>query len=357
MSGIKIKGMSTAATLLDKSHITMLSSKEAETLPPLFPSQSKAASAAAAGVTIKQDEDGLYTWTDADGLVWNFSMETEEELCLGRKAPSEDDTEDDTSTDPGEALEALEASLEAIRAAAADQELDEATTEALEALEADVARASELLDDEDESGFQELITSATAAAANLMEKLSDSSEEDDDDTGDEDVVDDDDTKEPEEDELSKKAVIKAAKAAKLPTAVVEVVEKASGIGLDELLGAAGAHIADLQKQVDTMQPMASAGEAHLKELRAEAIHWYVMSNKGSGEKGVNTSRVERLLDMADGDIELMKELRDQYKDNARARFPEAVRRSSFPDNINERSALGEDTPNTVSTEGVKRIHG
>ncbi len=55
-----------------------------------------------------------------------------------------------------------------------------------------------------------------------------------------------------------------------------------------------------------MTPMAEVGGARIKELRAEAIHWYVVSNKAPGEtKGVNTTRIERLLDMADGDIDLM----------------------------------------------------
>ena len=360
MAGIAVKGVKTAANLHEQQHVTMLSTKEAEKLPPLFPAQSKAADAAAKGITIKQDEDGLYTWVDREGLVWNFRPETEEELCLGRKA-----------TGTGEAHESSKSSLEAFRAtvgrlkAATDEKGgDDSAKSLLESLESVLEEAASALEDEDYDKVTELIDGAKENVSTLMETLGVANEEGDEEDGDEEE-DDEPTlgnrSEPEEDDLSKKAVKRAAVTAKLPTTVVEAVEKAIGdsSGLDELLGAVGEHIGGLEKQVADLTPKAQAGEAFLKELRAEAIHFYVMSHKGPGEKkGVDTGSIERLLNLAADDVDLLKEIRDQQKETARSRFPEAVRRSTFPDNANERNdALGEGQPNTVSTEGVKRIHG
>jgi hypothetical protein len=281
--GFGVSGTHDAADLFQKAHILTLNSQEAQALPPIFPAQSKAGAAAGAGINIKHTDEGIYRWTDAEGLVWEFDPMTEDELCLGKSSDEPEETVDDTGDEPA---------------------VEEADT-----------------GDEDES-----------------------------DTGESDID--------EEDDLSKAAVVAAARKAALPTSFVQAAEAANGDGLAELLKVVGTHITELETRVAELAPKAAAGDQFLKELRADTLHWYVMSQQASaGEnKGVPTGSIERMLDLAAGDVELSKELNTQYKEMARARFPESVRRSSFPDDANSKLNLP-DTSLQVDTEGVRRIHG
>ena len=166
-----------------------------------------------------------------------------------------------------------------------------------------------------------------------------------------------------EEELSKAAVLKAAGAVKLPAAAMEALAAApdDSNGLGELLKVTGDHIAGLEAKISELTPKAALGDAYAKELRNDALHWYTMAHRDptAEGKGVDVKIITKLLDLAGDDVDVLKGLVEEYQAQARAKFPEAVRRSSFPENINERPELGD--PDAPVSEGgsksVKRIHG
>lgn len=286
--GFGVSGTHDAADLFRTAHILTLDSKEAEVLPPIFPANTKASAAAGSGIAIKRTDEGIFTWKDAEDLVWEFDPSSEEELCLGKSS---------------------------------DDETDEVE--------------SEELDTPDDTG--EGVQDDTGEGAQEEEPDSETDEEDD---------------------LSKTAVVAAAKKALLPSSLIQMAEGASGDGLVDLLKGVSTRIIELETRVTELTPKAAAGDQFLKELRADTLHWYVMSQQTAGgdTKGVPTASIERMLDLAAGDVELSKELNKQYKEMARARFPESVRRSSFPDDANAQLLLPDASPQ-VDTEGVRRIHG
>lgn len=170
-----------------------------------------------------------------------------------------------------------------------------------------------------------------------------------------------------DDEVDLKAVIAAATKAKLPSPLLErfaeiskAVENPENF-FNELFVATSKHISSLQEELKQLEPKAAAGDAYVKDVRADVIHWYAMAMRdpANPEKGVNTDSVERLLDKVGDDLDVLKELREQYQTTARAKFPEAVRRSSFPTDPHERAPEGggEGVAPFTDMGVVTRIHG
>lgn len=164
----------------------------------------------------------------------------------------------------------------------------------------------------------------------------------------------------ENDDVDKAAVLAAATKAKLPQVVIERIQGADDNGLEAALVASATRIVDLEAQVSASAAKSALGERYVQHVRAEATHWYTMSQRDPAlpEKGVNTDSFVRLLDLCGENVELIEEQTKVYKGLAQARFPEAVRRSSFPENMNERHTLQEIPDMEASANpGVRRIHG
>jgi hypothetical protein len=161
-----------------------------------------------------------------------------------------------------------------------------------------------------------------------------------------------------EGEVSKTELLRAVRTAKLPANILEAA--AGEGGLDDVFKATATTVHELQKEVDELRPKAVLGDTFIKELRADALHWFTMQAKDPGsDVGVNVEKIERLLDLCGTNAELIKEQRDMYRDLARAKFPEAVRRSTHPDGgVNERHevAVAPELP-VPGNLGAKRIHG
>lgn len=117
------------------------------------------------------------------------------------------------------------------------------------------------------------------------------------------------------------------------------------------------------KQAQDLRFKAELGDSYIKEMRSEAIDWYVRAHQSDGEP-VSVATFEKLLNLAGSDTELIKELSDEQKKAAQARFPQAARRSSFEADHNKGSN-GEDRAKEMekeidrknSSDRVSRLHG
>jgi hypothetical protein len=143
---------------------------------------------------------------------------------------------------------------------------------------------------------------------------------------------------------------------KAPSAVLSAVEGATGDSLDAALAPLIKTLGEQDVQIKTLEPKAALGSKYVDSLKAGALDWYVKANQTDG-KGVNTDLFSKMLDQCGESVELIQGLSDMQKGLAQAKFPSAVRRSTFPDNANEPG--GADVP--VLPKGddktVSRIHG
>lgn len=167
---------------------------------------------------------------------------------------------------------------------------------------------------------------------------------------------------PEEETMSKKAVALAALKAKLPADISEKLAALEGDdnGLELVLSECSKLISDLQTENKGLTNKAAIGDEYFKSLKAEAVDWYVKSHRDNDnpEKGVKTDIIDKMLTAAGEDTDLIKGLIEEYKSQTQAKFPQAVRRSTFPDDPNEPLVKDEDKAGSDnSSRTVARIHG
>lgn len=315
------KSVMKAAT--SKLPIIGLSAEEARKLPLRHEPSNVSEARILFGVT-EDEDDGSINWTDAEGLRWSFDPETPEDgpLCLGKSStqPEEDDEDGEH-----------EVSDEQV---GPDDQVEDEGDEPVE-------------DGESGDGGQG----------------SEGSEGGSDDAPGAEAVEDDEEEGDEEKAPAKEAVLAAARKAKVSETALAAVKDAKGSGLSALLVTLSSENAALTKSVAELTPHAEIGAGYLLELRANAIDWYVKANATKTEPKVSTVTFQKILDRCDGDVDLLKELAEEQKKTAQAKFPGAVRRSSFPSDPN---ALVEQSGVTTPSfeEGgddndarVQRIHG
>lgn len=317
-----------------------LSKSEAEQLP--IPHVPKKVAEAQAKYAVGATEEGTKRWADEEGLTWEYDPETDEVLCLGKS--SNQDNQEETDGEP------ISGDSSSERTGDEDDELG-----------VGVDSGSEVDSEDGDSGSAE-------GSEQVSERSAQGSSVSDPDGGDESLGDEVDPveapeetavdEEDEEEDMSKEAVIRTAKAVHLPTSIVDKVAESDGPGLDLVLRFAAEEIDQLQKQVGELTPKSVLGDKYIKALRADALDWYVKAYQSSDtEKGVDTRNVEKLLDVCGENVELIKELAGQYQDTAQAKFPSAVRRSTFEDNVNDRNEIDGPADSKVDSKRVKRIHG
>jgi hypothetical protein len=150
--------------------------------------------------------------------------------------------------------------------------------------------------------------------------------------------------------MDKAAVIQAATVARLPHTVIEKAAGAEGNGLVALLAASAEEIKGLTARVEESASKAALGDVYIKTLRSDAIDWYTKAH-ATGNGGVNVDMLNKMLDRLGDDAELITSIIDENKALAQAKFPEAVRRSSFPTNPNS-----PDVPESLkSVEGDSEV--
>jgi len=343
-----------------------------------------------------REEDGRFQWKDEQNLVWSFTPgEDTSPLCFGRAA--------DTSSRVSE----IKAKRDAVKAKLADladaiaKDTSGAAVIAVQ-LEGTLSALDGAIEADNDDDCDKLIDTAQDQIKQLIEELGEAEGAEDDDTeeskaaklakghshshnhpttdtthshfhnhtdavgynhdaSDTDVTHshahEDKSAHPEGDEMSKKAVLAVMTKMSLPRSIVEKVTAAPEEGQEAfvmLMGEVSQHIAELT-------PKAAAGEAYVKELRADVLDMYAKSKTiPGGGSPVDVEKIERLLDRVGDDPETLSTLRDEYEAAFRAKFPQAVRRSTVEQDHNTPTPapnMPDEGNKKDADERVRRIHG
>jgi len=318
-----------------------LSAKEAEGLP-LKHVNSKLVDAISK-YDVKRSDDGTASWTDDAGLVWNYAP-GDEILCLGKSSSDEADSSTENEIDAS--------TEDANKKGESDGEgQDDSGGSGEGGASADLEGASD-----DGSGDDGVGEDAEGQPDPEQVGSVGDLTEDDDESGSE--------SDEQEEELSKQAVLDAAKRVDVPAKLLAAVAgDAEGNGLEAVLRVASQEINDLSKQVSDLKSKAVMGDAYLKQLRTDAIDWYVKAHTLQGEKGVDTNSFEKILDACGENLELIKSLTEDQRNMAKDAAP-GVRRSSFPTDPNgkpENKSADQSKQEELITPGggaaIRRIHG
>lgn len=314
------KGIAKAASGL-KVPILGLSTEEAKGIEIVH--EPEAVTKARSLYNIKSAVDGSLRWKDSDDLVWTFDPESPNDgiMALGKSSEDEINQEEDNAGN----LSGIEQEVIAGSGDSEDGGTDGGT------LELNVGE-----DSDSEAGTGEDLGSV---GGNSVEVIDPSTENE------------------SEQDMDKAAVLKAATVARLPHSVIEKVADAEGNGLDALLAASAAEIKSLSELASKNTAKAALGDQYVKSLRADAIDWYTKAH-ATGSGGVNVDMLNKMLDRFGDDTDLIKTVIEENKEMAQAKFPAAVRRSSFPTDPN--AADVPETKSTGSDDEVSRftrIHG
>lgn len=117
----------------------------------------------------------------------------------------------------------------------------------------------------------------------------------------------------------------------------------------------------LQQVLDerkTLEIKAELGDRYINSLRTQAIDWYVKARKTQDNPAVKTEGFERLLDACGENVDAVLHLIEEQRELAQAKFPKAVRRSSFESDHNDPQGPDLDVKiGPEEQERVKKIHG
>lgn len=294
-----------------------LSKEEAKELP--IPHVPEAVKEAHEKYETDVDEEGQVFWTDSDNLRWVFDPEQNEVLCLGRTNKEEaGDATTDTDGQSGDPSK-------------------DGTTERQSDESGDGTSSDELGTSDSGSGTSESDEQPKGVRRESVEDAESSS-------GSKAV-------ESKEDDMKPEAIRALAVKHHVPEEVLEEAEKSGGSLLESL-------IKQLVTRNMKLAAKAEVGENYLKQLRADAVDWYVKAHQEDEDSAVNTETFQRFLDACGDDIDLIKSLIDEKKALAQARFPKAVRRSTFQTDPNSKDGpTPTDEWDPENDERVSRLHG
>jgi hypothetical protein len=252
------------------------------------------------------EEDGTQKWTDDNDLVWVYNPEEGEVMSLGKSSASDDEEgeEEDSGEGTGDA----------------------------EALGSD-----EEVGNEDEDGRTD----------------------EDEPEGVEDEVDSGEVSGEVGDEakgVSKKDLLSKLVRAKAPQSMLEAVSE-SDDPLAALVSASVSAHRDLEKTVAELTPRAEIGKAYIESLKADAINWYVKAHQLGADQPVKTETFQRILNNLGDDIDLIKEVTEDNRAQAQAKFPASVRRSTVDTDPNVRDELQPVSLSPETGQKVRNLHG
>lgn len=327
--GATAKGIMKAASA-HSIPIIGLSSDEAKLIDEAMPHMDERAVHAMRHFGAKFDEEGSLKWRDDQDLVWTYAPQESEVLCLGKAA---DDGEEDTD---GTEAQSDQGGADPLGAGSGEQ--PSPTGEPADGGQGDDPADGGSGTGEVQEGVGEdgTVTPPSPDAAPTS----------------------DDGKEAT---VSKAALVTALKSLALPEAVLRTVEDAEGDSLDTALLPLVGKITEQSTQIDALTPKAALGDKYIEAKRAEAIDWFVKANQSEPNSPVNTDVFQRLLTATGDNVDLIDALIEQQKSLAQAKFPAAIRRSSFPTDANT-SEPGDipslpDGGTDHSSRTVKRLHG
>ncbi len=294
------KGIAKAASAL-KVPILGLSTEEAKGIDVVH--EPEEVSLARSIYNVKTTDDGVIKWKDQDNLVWTFDTKSPNDGIMSLGKSSETDQEEENAGN--------RTGADSQERSASDDGNDGSFGEGSKQSGQDQAGDSE--DGGEDLGVQ---------GPDSVE-----------------VTDSPDDKEiGDEEEMDKAAVLKAAATAKIPTSIIEKATEAEGNGFAVLLTAAAETIESLAKEVEKSAPKVALGESYIKSLRTDAIDWYVKSHATAEGESVKIDNLTKMLDAFGDDVDLIKTVIEENKALAQAKFPQAVRRSSFPTDPNAKDA-------------------
>lgn len=283
--------------------IVGLSYDEAEQIP--MPHEPKQVREARAKYNVTVTDKGDPTWTDEHGLVWLFNTELDEVMSLGKK---------DTDGEEGSVRDGVEDSGEVVRP---DGEAVEGSADAQ-------GGGEPAGDGAGDAAQQSAAGSEVGSDGGSPERVADPDNE-------------------EEEELNKEALLALVKRVGVPASLVKTVEEASDNGLEPLLLA-----------VKPLAEKAALGEKYVEHLKSEAIAWYVRARQTGDNKAVSTETFVKMLDRIGEDPEILQDVITEQKQLAQAKFPDAIRRSTFESNPNEVDPPA-DLPTANQQDGSRRM--
>ena len=279
----------------------------------------KVSQAYEAGYTVKTGEDGVMTWTDGDRKLWIFDPNDPNSGVLNMGTAPDDEKE----VEDGQELERR-------------AEGDDDQNGNVPGVPGDASAGSS---DSTDRGTQDGTEPSSESGAVAPTSTNNGSEE--------------------ESDMPKAAILASARKANLPSEVVKAASDGEGNGLDALLLAANARMGKLEKEVDELRPKAKMGDEYVADLRDQALKAYIAARAG-GDRHVNTTNFEKLLDKCGDDADLLKGIIEEQTADAQAKFPDSVRRSSFPSDANERKTAPTGTEDgsaeDTAAARISRLH-
>jgi hypothetical protein len=309
-----------------------LSRTEAKALP--LPHLDERAAHALKNFGATWDAEGVLNWTDDQKLAWSYDPEDSSVLCLGKSAAS-----DDVGVNKEENDGAAQAEPDAGTHGADDGQPGSVGDLDGGADEGGGASAADGAGDGDRSA--EGVGSDGAVGNPVVPDPQDGNNNNQD----------------EEKAVSKAAVLKTLASLKAPATVLSAVEGAAGDSLDAALSPLLKTLGDQDEKIKALTPKAAMGDAFLASKRSEAVDWFVRANQSEAGKGVNTDTFQKLLSAAGENIDVIDSLIEMQKGLAQAKFPDAVRRSSFPADANTATPPSEVSIPDSTDKSVERLHG
>lgn len=317
----------------------------------------------------KPDEDGNLKWTDGDGLVWTFTpSEDSEVLCLGKSNDEDGEEDQDAEAEGATGVPGEGSSDDAVEPESADSSADDGEGDDAEDGGSGTGEESKVVGEDgsvDKASEGSHTHSHTHSSTGTTHSHSHSHSAG---TGYQHTTSDNVTHSHGHDTsgkeatVSKAAVVRVLRTLALPETVLRSVEDAEGDSLDTALRPLVGKITELTGEVSTLTPKAALGDTYIQSKRAEALDWFVKANQTEPNSPVSTGVFEKLLNASGDNVELIDALIEQQKTLAQAKFPAAVRRSSFPVDANKSEpgdvpSLPDDGVDSATPRTVKRIHG
>lgn len=350
--------------------IVGLTYKEAKGIT--MPHEPKEVTEARRNFTVTEDDDGTMKWTDESGVKWTWNpAEDDKVLCLGASdddddsnnsseanADDEDTDDDDSNVDDSEDEDE------------SDDEDEDEDSDSAKSIKSTVASWKQAIqaqiDDDTEGDLQEL-ADAIDGLSDALDVLAD------------DLLESLGMDEPDDDEgtatgtgtataasAGKEAphatvVMQAAVKAKFPKAIIESLASTDDeTALQVLCSEAAKMIKSSDRKVKELEPRAVLGDQYVKEAEKTALHWFTVSRRDvkNPGKGVNVELAQKMIKLAGGDIETLKQLAADWKKEAEEKFPSATRRTAEPPDLEGDPEKLEEIPMDSETAAkVRKLHG
>lgn len=319
--------------------------------------------------SVIEKENGSVQWVDSDGWVQVFDPDSNEVLTTGKEAePGSIDLEVKARrrlTDLRNKL--FKAKSKIIEKATDDESSDDSDSDPValaQAIDAVLDEIRDALDSEDVTTASDLLTSAETTIDELIDILGGVDADESQET--------DSTKKPstetqnkttkEDAVVSKKSIQAAARQANVPAVVLDKLAAADeDSALNVFCVAASDQLIEQNKMISRQQPLVKAGESYLKTLRDDIRSSFILARQaGNTTKAVDTSLVDQLIKLAADDTDLLMKLKEEYHKEAQSAFPAAVRRSSFATDANVigngDAVVAEPESSVAQSRFLNRIH-